>query len=144
MVTNQSGIARGFFTEAVVERDASRTSRDRSRRAARTSTRITIVRTIRTGASPSTRARCDCRKPGRGLVDRAARELGLDPARSFVVGDRWLDVALGRAVGARGDPGPHRLRRRARSAQPPDGVDGRRGGGQSGGGRELDSAKSEV
>jgi len=29
-----------------------------------------------------------------------AREFGIDPVRSFVVGDRWLDVALGRAVGA--------------------------------------------
>jgi len=34
-------------------------------------------------------------------VDRAARDLGLDPARSFVVGDKWLDVELGRAIGAR-------------------------------------------
>src|SRR5205814_8678930 len=45
---------------------------------------------------------CDCRKPRTGLVDRAARELGVEPARSFVVGDRWLDVALARAAGARG------------------------------------------
>ena len=45
---------------------------------------------------------CDCRKPGRGLVDRATRELGIDPRRSFAVGDRWLDVALGREVGAAG------------------------------------------
>jgi D-glycero-D-manno-heptose 1,7-bisphosphate phosphatase len=45
--------------------------------------------------------RCECRKPAPGLVDRAARELGLDPARSFVVGDKWIDVRLARAVGAR-------------------------------------------
>jgi histidinol phosphatase-like enzyme len=45
---------------------------------------------------------CDCRKPGRGLVDRAVRELGIDPGRSFAVGDRWLDVALAREVGAAG------------------------------------------
>jgi phosphoglycolate phosphatase-like HAD superfamily hydrolase len=30
------------------------------------------------------------------------RELGVDPGRSFVVGDRWLDVALARAIGASG------------------------------------------
>jgi D-glycero-D-manno-heptose 1,7-bisphosphate phosphatase len=45
---------------------------------------------------------CDCRKPGRGMVDRAARDHGLDPAGSFVVGDTWLDIGLARAVGARG------------------------------------------
>src|SRR5205809_742590 len=51
---------------------------------------------------PDYRCRCDCRKPAGGLVERAARELGLDPARSFVVGDRWRDIGLARTVGARG------------------------------------------
>jgi D-glycero-D-manno-heptose 1,7-bisphosphate phosphatase len=36
------------------------------------------------------------------MIDRAARDRGLDPARSFVVGDTWLDIGLARAVGARG------------------------------------------
>ena len=44
--------------------------------------------------------RCDCRKPGTGMIERAVRELGLDPARSFVVGDRWLDVGMARKAGA--------------------------------------------
>jgi phosphoglycolate phosphatase-like HAD superfamily hydrolase len=35
-------------------------------------------------------------------VHRAVRELGIDPLQSFTVGDRWLDVALARTVGARG------------------------------------------
>ena len=47
-------------------------------------------------------ARSKQRKPGRGLVDRAVRELGVDPEQSFAVGDRWLDVALARTIGARG------------------------------------------
>ena len=47
------------------------------------------------------RCACRCRKPGPGLVEQACREMGLDPARSFMVGDRWLDVACGRAAGVR-------------------------------------------
>ena len=43
---------------------------------------------------------CDCRKPRTGLVRRAARELGFDPGRSFVVGDKSADVELGAALGA--------------------------------------------
>jgi histidinol phosphatase-like enzyme len=35
------------------------------------------------------------------MIDQAAADLGLDPVRSFVVGDKWSDVQLGRAVGAR-------------------------------------------
>jgi D-glycero-D-manno-heptose 1,7-bisphosphate phosphatase len=44
---------------------------------------------------------CDCRKPRPGMLHRAARELGLDLARSWMVGDRWRDVDCGRAAGCR-------------------------------------------
>jgi D-glycero-D-manno-heptose 1,7-bisphosphate phosphatase len=43
---------------------------------------------------------CACRKPGVELVERAAAELGFDPARSFVVGDHASDVELGHRMGA--------------------------------------------
>ena len=44
---------------------------------------------------------CECRKPRPGMIERACRELDLDPERSVMVGDRWLDVACGQAAGAR-------------------------------------------
>ena len=44
---------------------------------------------------------CRCRKPGPGMIEQACRDLQLDPARSVMVGDRWLDVAAGNAAGAR-------------------------------------------
>jgi histidinol phosphatase-like enzyme len=47
------------------------------------------------------RQACRCRKPGPGLIEQACREMNLDPARSFMVGDRWLDVACGIAAGTR-------------------------------------------
>lgn len=45
---------------------------------------------------------CGCRKPNTGMVDRAARELGLDPRVSYVIGDQWLDLELAERVGATG------------------------------------------
>jgi len=45
---------------------------------------------------------CGCRKPAAGLVAQARRELGLEAARSFVIGDRAIDIALARNVGALG------------------------------------------
>jgi D-glycero-D-manno-heptose 1,7-bisphosphate phosphatase len=42
---------------------------------------------------------CSCRKPLPGLVHRAAHELQFDPAQAFVIGDKAVDVGLGRAVG---------------------------------------------
>ena len=44
---------------------------------------------------------CSCRKPQTEMVDRAAADLGFDPAEAFVVGDHAGDMALGRAIGAR-------------------------------------------
>lgn len=101
MVTNQSGIARGFFDEATVQ-----------------AVHAHIADLLAAGGAfldayyycphhPDGRVvpyagRCECRKPESGLVDRAVRELAVDPARSFAVGDRWLDVELAQNVGARG------------------------------------------
>jgi len=45
--------------------------------------------------------RCACRKPAPGLLRDAARDLDLDLARSFMVGDRWRDVEAGVAAGCR-------------------------------------------
>jgi D-glycero-D-manno-heptose 1,7-bisphosphate phosphatase len=44
---------------------------------------------------------CDCRKPKSGMLLRAARELGIDLAQSWMVGDRWRDVDCGHAAGCR-------------------------------------------
>jgi D-glycero-D-manno-heptose 1,7-bisphosphate phosphatase len=44
---------------------------------------------------------CDCRKPQPGLLLRAAKELGIDLAQSWMVGDRWRDVDCGHAAGCR-------------------------------------------
>jgi len=44
---------------------------------------------------------CDCRKPKPGMLLRAARELGIDLAQSWMVGDRWRDIDCGAAAGCR-------------------------------------------
>lgn len=48
------------------------------------------------GGEPS-----ECRKPAPGMLLRAARELGIDLAASFMVGDRWRDIDCGAAAGCR-------------------------------------------
>jgi D-glycero-D-manno-heptose 1,7-bisphosphate phosphatase len=44
---------------------------------------------------------CDCRKPKPGMLLAAAREMNIDLARSFLVGDRWRDVGAAQAAGCR-------------------------------------------
>lgn len=45
---------------------------------------------------------CRCRKPEPGMLLDAIRDLGLDPTRSWMIGDKWHDVQVGQRVGARG------------------------------------------
>jgi D-glycero-D-manno-heptose 1,7-bisphosphate phosphatase len=44
---------------------------------------------------------CECRKPKDGLLRKAARELGIDLSRSYLVGDRWRDIGAGQTAGCR-------------------------------------------
>jgi D-glycero-D-manno-heptose 1,7-bisphosphate phosphatase len=99
MITNQSGVARGFFSEAVVDEVHGHMAAMLAEGGAHIDAYYYCPHHP-DGKVAGYAQVCDCRKPGRGLVDRAVREFGVDPARSFVVGDRWVDVALGRAIGA--------------------------------------------
>lgn len=100
VITNQAGIARGMFDEAFVNGTHRYLSTLLEKGGAHIDAYYYCPHHPDGKVAPYARA-CECRKPGRALVDRAARDLGLDPARSFVVGDTWLDIGLGRAVGAR-------------------------------------------
>ena len=101
VVTKQAGIARGFFAEDFVRQ----THRHIQARLEAGGARVDAYYYCPHHPSGTVAAfarDCDCRKPGPGMIVQAARDLGLDPSRSFVVGDTWLDVGLARAVGARG------------------------------------------
>jgi D-glycero-D-manno-heptose 1,7-bisphosphate phosphatase len=101
MISNQSGVARGFFTEAVVDDVHASMAAMLAEGGARIDAYYYCPHHPDGKVAGYARP-CDCRKPGRGLVDRAVRELGVDPAQSFVVGDRWVDIELARAIGAGG------------------------------------------
>jgi D-glycero-D-manno-heptose 1,7-bisphosphate phosphatase len=95
VVTNQSGIARGLFTQADYERVAARIAELLARQDAH------VDATYMCPHHPEFDSECDCRKPGTLLFRRAAAEHGLDLTRSAYIGDRWRDVAPGIALGGR-------------------------------------------
>jgi D-glycero-D-manno-heptose 1,7-bisphosphate phosphatase len=101
LITNQSGVARGFFTESVVDAVHRHIGSLLAAGGAHLDGYYYCPH-HRDGKIEKYAIACDCRKPGRGLVDRATRELGVDASQSFTVGDRWLDVALARNFGGRG------------------------------------------
>ena len=93
ILTNQSGIGRGYFEEAQLRAVHVRMKQLLKAQGVR------LDGIYYCPCHPD--QGCDCRKPRPGLVQRASAELGFDPARSFVIGDKGSDVGLGRAVSAR-------------------------------------------
>jgi len=100
VVTNQAGVARGYFSEEVL--------------AAVNATLVLMLKDEGayldgvyvcphhpTEGEPLYRMVCECRKPKPGLLLRAAADLGLDLGRSTLVGDKGSDLVAARAVGAR-------------------------------------------
>ena len=94
VVTNQSGIARNIFPESLVHEVHKK-----------------MVSELAAGGAwidgiyycpHKSEDVCDCRKPNPGMLERAAREHTLDLAASWVVGDRYGDLEMGYAAGARG------------------------------------------
>ena len=101
VVSNQSGVARGIVPERFVA-EAHAYLSDRMRAGGARIDAFYYCPHHPDAVEPALRGPCDCRKPQAGLLRRAAADFGLDLPRSFVVGDRWQDLAAGQAVGAAG------------------------------------------
>jgi D-glycero-D-manno-heptose 1,7-bisphosphate phosphatase len=94
VVSNQSGIGRGYFSAAEVRRLHDWLRADLRRRKA------PLDAVYFCPHAPDRRPPCRCRKPAPGMVDRARRRFGLDLSRSYVVGDKADDAKLALNVGA--------------------------------------------
>lgn len=99
VATNQSGVARGYFAMADLDRLAAQL------RAMLADEGVELAGFLvcphHPDGSGEHAVACDCRKPEPGLPERAAQQLGADLSRSWFVGDTWMDVMAGRAAGCR-------------------------------------------
>ena len=101
LVTNQAGVARGYFPEVVVKEVIRRLEDSMAAGGARLDGLYVCLHHPTLGEPPY-RKDCDCRKPRPGMLKKAEAELGADLSRSWVVGDRRSDLQLAWSVGARG------------------------------------------
>ena len=100
MVTNQAGIARGYFSADVL-RATNEALVAQLKEAGAQLDGMYVCSHHPTEGAPPYRAVCDCRKPAPGLLQRAAAELDLDLSASAMVGDKASDLEPARRVGAR-------------------------------------------
>ena len=92
VLTNQSGIARGYFDLAQLERIHNRL------RALLAVDGVTLDGIFLCPHGPDDA--CACRKPLPGMVEQAVAALGFDPRHAVMIGDKAVDVDMGQAVGA--------------------------------------------
>ena len=93
LTTNQSGIARGYFPESTVHEVHQLLQVELKQWEAH------IDAIYFCPHLPEDN--CECRKPRPGMMLRAARELEIDLGRSYMVGDRYVDVRAAHAAGVR-------------------------------------------
>jgi D-glycero-D-manno-heptose 1,7-bisphosphate phosphatase len=101
IVTNQSGIGRGMYGEPFV-RETHTVMKNRMEEGGARVDGFYYCPHHPDATVPEYRRDCECRKPSPGMLTAAARDLDLDLVRSFSVGDKWTDVAVGTAAGGRG------------------------------------------
>jgi D,D-heptose 1,7-bisphosphate phosphatase len=101
VVTNQSGIARGYYDEAAVHRLHNWMNAELRKHGAHIDAFYYCPHHIE-GNLPAYAKSCDCRKPAPGMILRAIAEHDVDPAASWVFGDAESDVAAAENAGVRG------------------------------------------
>ena len=101
VITNQSGVARGYFDEAFVETVHARVQTLLQEQEARID-RFYYCPHHPTEGTGDYRKNCACRKPEAGLLIRASQEMDIDLARSYMVGDMPKDIEAGVKAGAKG------------------------------------------
>jgi D-glycero-D-manno-heptose 1,7-bisphosphate phosphatase len=98
VITNQAGVARGYFSEDMVQAVHDRFKRELEDNGARLDAIYYCAHHPSVGEPPY-RFDCDCRKPKPGLIYRAADEFDIDLSKSWMVGDRYTDIELARNAG---------------------------------------------
>lgn len=96
LITNQAGVARGYFSEDLIVNVHDQLKQDLEN--AQLDAIYYCAHHPSVGEPPY-RFDCDCRKPKPGLIDRAAKDFEIDLSRSWMVGDRYGDVELARNAG---------------------------------------------
>src|SRR6266540_357682 len=100
VVTNQAGVARGYFSEDTIQKVHTAMTKKLESSGARLDAIYYCAHHPSVGKPPY-RLDCDCRKPKPGLISRAAKDFDIDLEASWMVGDRYSDVELARNAGVK-------------------------------------------
>lgn len=101
VISNQAGVARGFFTEEFVQEINNVITADLQQHGAAIDKFYYCPHHPEHGNGEYLQ-NCNCRKPAPGMLLQAACELNLDLTSSYFIGDRFIDMETAKNVGAKG------------------------------------------
>ena len=93
VLSNQSGVARGYFPMELIDRVHAHMKNLLAKEGANIDGIFFCPHYAR-GIVPEYSVACDCRKPGTGLVQKACERFDIDMKNSYVIGDRCSDIEL--------------------------------------------------
>jgi D-glycero-D-manno-heptose 1,7-bisphosphate phosphatase len=89
IITNQSGIARGFYSESEFQELTEWMLKQFELKG------IQITKVYHCPHHPDITGDCECRKPNPGMIKKAIREFNIDPKNSVLIGDKKTDILAG-------------------------------------------------
>ncbi len=98
VITNQAGLARGYFSEEILRSVHEKLMED-ARRAGAPIDRLYYCPHLPGAAIKKYDRNCNCRKPKTGMLEKARDELNIDLSRSVMIGDRYKDMQFGWKMG---------------------------------------------
>lgn len=100
MITNQSGVARGYFTEEFVKQSYDLINEILGKEGVTLDAMFYCPHHV--DGKPPYNDACDCRKPEPGMIEQAMETFDIDREKSFMIGDKLCDVELGKNAGFEG------------------------------------------
>ncbi len=100
VITNQSGVARGYFPESLIHQVHKKMERLLREKGAHLDGIYYCPHHPDSGLPPY-RQKCRCRKPETGLIEEAVKDLDIDCSKSYMIGDRGVDIEFGHKIGAK-------------------------------------------
>lgn len=98
VVTSQSGVARGFYTEKEVHEFHDHLTKDLEKEGVKIDAFYFCPHHATQGIGKY-KVECDCRKPKTGMIDKAVKDFEIDTKKSYMIGDKDADIMMGKAAG---------------------------------------------
>ena len=101
IVSNQSGVARGYYPIGLVDEVHAHMETLMGKEGAFVNGIFFCPHYVK-GSVPEYSIECDCRKPGTGLIEKAKKAFDIDMDNSYVIGDRYSDIELALRLDVKG------------------------------------------